>query len=203
MVDSKLLEEQQLLEKVEIKKQKKAVNDSIQLKLLNTQRLKPIKVDNEKGGFIKIKQDGWVLQFLSKQQKKLYISPDGSVLLMKSVSVNSKYGTLEYKFERLPSKLKPWYKYAYDFIRITRSKTPRIIYANNLLKCYLMENQPLNNVEVEFNHDYNIHLGSYNQQGKMSKQDVKVFHTCGSDQMEIIFKEVQQGIQLRSLTPLN
>jgi hypothetical protein len=38
------------------------------------------------------------------------------VLQMKNVTQTSKYGTLEYKVDRLPSKLKPWYKYAYDFI---------------------------------------------------------------------------------------
>jgi hypothetical protein len=69
---------------------------------------------------------------------------------MKSVLVNSKYGVLEYHFDRLPSKLKPWYKYAYDFIRVTKSKTPRIIFANNILKCYYMENSPSNSVEIEF-----------------------------------------------------
>ena len=37
-------------------------------------------------------------------------------LQMKTVSQISKYGTLEYKYDRLPSKLKPWYKYAYDFV---------------------------------------------------------------------------------------
>ena len=90
------------------------------------------------------------MQYLKKQQKKLYISPDGMVLQMKNVTQTSKYGTLEYKFDRLPSKLKPWYKYAYDFIQITKQKTPRIIYANNLLKCYFMENEPLNSIEIEY-----------------------------------------------------
>lgn len=69
---------------------------------------------------------------------------------MKSVAAVSKYGTLDYKFERLPSKLKPWYKYAFEFIRVTRLKTPRIIYGNNVLKCFMMENDPLNSFEIEF-----------------------------------------------------
>ena len=60
------------------------------------------------------------MQYLKKQQKKLYISPDGMVLQMKNVTQTSKYGTLEYKVDRLPSKLKAWYKYAYDFIQITK-----------------------------------------------------------------------------------
>ena len=67
---------------------------------------------------------------------------------MKSLSI--KNYQMEYKFDRLPSKLKPWYKYAYDFIQIAKSKTPKIIYANDFLKCYFMENDPLNSVEIEF-----------------------------------------------------
>lgn len=86
--------------------------------------------------------------------KKLYISPDGQTMQMKTLKANPKYGTIEYKFERLPSKLKPWYKYAFDFIRITKSKTPRIIYGNNILKCYFMEDDPLNSIEVEFTVSY-------------------------------------------------
>jgi len=46
--------------------------------------------------------------------------------------------------------LKPWYKYAYDFVKVIKSKTPKVIYANDVLKCYLMENDPLPNAEVEF-----------------------------------------------------
>jgi len=54
--------------------------DAIELRPLMTDRLKSIKVDNQKGGYINIREDGWVVQFLKKQQKKLYISPDGMVL---------------------------------------------------------------------------------------------------------------------------
>ena len=85
---------------------------------------------------------------------------------MKSISSNSKYGTLEYKFERLPSKLKPWYKYAYDFVKITQSKTPKIIYANNMLKCYCMENDPLNSFEIEFSNTMQD-VSSHSRLGKV------------------------------------
>ena len=78
--------------------------------------------------------------------KKIYISPDGQHIVVKSLSI--KNYNLEYKFERLPSKLKAWYKYAYDFVRITKSKTPKVIYANDFLKCFFMENDPLNNIEI-------------------------------------------------------
>jgi hypothetical protein len=37
---------------------------------------------------------------------------------------------------------------------VTKSKTPRIIYANNILKCYYMEDDPLNSFEVEFTSNF-------------------------------------------------
>ena len=80
--------------------------------------------------------------------KKIHISPDGQRVLVKSLAI--KDYEVEYKFERLPTKLKPWYQYAYDFIRLIKTKTPKVIYANNLLKCTLMDNEPLPNVEIDF-----------------------------------------------------
>lgn len=70
---------------------------------------------------------------LKKQMKKIYISPNGKSIILKSMCI--KNSELEYRFEKLPSKLKAWYKYAVDFISIIKSKTPKIIYANRVLKC--------------------------------------------------------------------
>lgn len=81
--------------------------------------------------------------------KKLYISPNGQRITIKSLALKGNY-EVEYKFERLPSKLKPWYKYGMDFVRVMKSKTPKIIYGNDILKCYMMENEPLANIEIEF-----------------------------------------------------
>ena len=57
---------------------------------------------------------------------------------------------VNYRFERLPSKLKPWYKYAFDFVDVLQKKTPKILFANECLKGYLMENKPLPNIEIDF-----------------------------------------------------
>jgi hypothetical protein len=92
---------------------------------------------------------------------------------MKSVSSIKISALFEYKFEKLPSKLRPWYKYAMDFVKVTRQKTPRIIYANNLLKCYFMENDPLNTLEIE-----------YSGQNK-----VKALYHKGSEQMTLTYKD--------------
>lgn len=122
---------------------------------------------------------------------------------MKAVSTLSKYGTLEYSFDRLPSKLKPWYKYASDFVRVTKQKTARIIYANNLLKCYYMENDPANTCEVEFI------LPSLEQppyhRTKIIQKEVKFLYTKGSEEVELIFKDASfpAGIILRTLTNLS
>jgi Polo-like Kinase 4 Polo Box 1 len=41
---------------------KKAKYDAIELRPINTERLKPIKIENkERGGYIKIREDGWVV----------------------------------------------------------------------------------------------------------------------------------------------
>lgn len=58
---------------------------------------------------------------------------------------------IEYKFDRLPSKLRPWYKYASEFVNVIKKLTPKVVYADHILKCSLMENEPLPNVEVGFN----------------------------------------------------
>jgi len=57
-----------------------------------------------------------------------------------------------------------------DFIKATRQKTSRIIYANNLLTCHFMENDPLNSMEVEFTKAKN-------------NKNVKVVYHKGSDVM--------------------
>jgi hypothetical protein len=90
---------------------------------------------------------------------------------------------IEYRFERLPTKLRPWYKYAMDFVKITRSKTPKIIYANKFLKCYMMENEPLATIEINFTEDALLRFN------KRPKNDVKVVTQIGSDQMEITLRD--------------
>ena len=79
-LDSKTQGSETTERKLELKRQKKAINDAIVLTPLSTARLKPIKVDTKGGGYIKIREDGWVVQYLHKQQKKLYISADGQSL---------------------------------------------------------------------------------------------------------------------------
>eukprot|EP00347_Sterkiella_histriomuscorum_P002112 403369430 len=79
----------------------------ILLQPLSTIRMTPIKHDNPKGtGYIKINRKGEVVQLLSKQMKKLYISPDGQKVSLKSLALKNKL-TVDYRFEKLPSKLKP------------------------------------------------------------------------------------------------
>ncbi|TNV72620.1 hypothetical protein FGO68_gene7458 [Halteria grandinella] len=197
-LDVSELEEQKIaLSSKEIKRQR---NLAIQLTPISTKNLKPIKVQHQKEGHIKIKESGQVVLYLPKKNKKLYFSPDGQLVLMKQINAISKFGTLEYKFERLPTRLRPWYKYVLDFVTLVRLKTPRIIYANNLLKCTMMEDDPHNSFEIEFSQARQLNL-----LGKASRKDqreVKVLYQKGSEDMEIAVSEStgqSQGVYLRSL----
>ncbi len=57
-----------------------------------------------------------------------------------------------------------------DFVKATRQKTSRIIFANNLLTCHFMENDPLNSIEVDFVKTKN-------------NKNVRVLYHKGSDTM--------------------
>ena len=117
--------------------------------MINTNRLQPIKhLNKDRGGYSKINKKGWVVILLPKNNKKLYISPLGERVIVKSLQL--KNYEIEYKFERLPSKLKPWYKYASEFVNVVKKLTPKIVFINNMCKCTVMENEPLPNVEIEF-----------------------------------------------------
>ena len=62
MVDLPRVEDDRAtLDRIESKRLKRAMYDAIELRPLQTERLKPIKVDNQKGGYIKIREDGWVV----------------------------------------------------------------------------------------------------------------------------------------------
>ncbi len=37
-----------------------------------------------------------------------------------------------------------------DFIAVIRKKTPKVIYLSKYLKCYMMEDAPLNTLEIVF-----------------------------------------------------
>ena len=83
----------------------------------------------------------------------------------------------------MPSKLRPWYKYAMDFVAVVRSKTPRIVYANDFLKCYLMDNPPLANIEIEYK-DRALLLFS-----KRPTNSVRCLAKVGSSDMELVFED--------------
>lgn len=54
--------------------------------MINTNRLAPIKHFNkERGGYSKINKKGWVVILLPKNNKKLYISPQGETIIVKSL----------------------------------------------------------------------------------------------------------------------
>ncbi|CDW87869.1 serine threonine-protein kinase plk4-like [Stylonychia lemnae] len=161
---------------IDHKKKQKKNYEEIKLELISTIRLQPIKHQTPNGGYIKINKKGEVVQLLHKQQKKLYISPNGQSVSIKSLALENDY-EVQYRFDRLPSKLKPWYKYAMDFVKVMKSKTPKIIYANEVLKCYMMENEPLANIEIEF------------LTQPKEKNSVKIFSQVGSEMIELTYRD--------------
>eukprot|EP00347_Sterkiella_histriomuscorum_P000501 403375608 len=116
--------------------------------------------------------------------KKLYISPYGQKVSLKSLAQKNKF-TVNYRYEKLPSKLKPWYKYAIDFVNVFRQKTPNIIYANDQQECYMMEKEPFSNIEIEF---LDKSLNPKTPSPPTIFQ-VKVIAQIGSETMELIYKD--------------
>ena len=55
-----------------------------------------------------------------------------------------------YSFADLPTKYRKRYDYAAKFVRIVRSKTPKITLYTKQAKCMLMENSPSADFEVNF-----------------------------------------------------
>lgn len=52
--------------KIETKIQKKEKFNAIELRPLNTDRLKPVKIETD-SGYIRLREDGWIVLFLSKR----------------------------------------------------------------------------------------------------------------------------------------
>jgi len=52
--------------KIESKMQKKEKFNAIELRPINTDRLKPVKIETD-SGYIKLREDGWIVLFLSKR----------------------------------------------------------------------------------------------------------------------------------------
>ena len=52
--------------KIESKIQKKEKFNAIELRPLNTDRLKPVKIETDTG-YIRLREDGWIVLFLSKR----------------------------------------------------------------------------------------------------------------------------------------
>lgn len=114
------------------------------LRNLSTERLKPITHATPQG-CIKIDKSGIVEIELASKARVVQISANGQRILVKPKVVDG--CVLEFNLSTLPKQFASIYKYAYDFVNILKSKTPKVILRGDDYKCYLMENEPLHNVE--------------------------------------------------------
>lgn len=103
-------------------------------------------------------------------------------MLIKSLAFKNNCD-IEYRFERLPTKLRPWYKYAMDFTNVIRKKTPKVIYLSKYLKCLMMEDSPLNSLELTFTE------ASVLRFHRKATHEVKVITRIGSEHLEIHKKD--------------
>jgi hypothetical protein len=64
--------------------------------------------------------------YLSKQHKRISISPDGTKVFVEGSGKKQEFRAFT-DGAILPSKLQQWYAYASDFINVLRRKTPKIV----------------------------------------------------------------------------
>eukprot|EP01022_Parablepharisma_sp_SALTPOND_P012070 TRINITY_DN1541_c0_g1_i1.p1 TRINITY_DN1541_c0_g1~~TRINITY_DN1541_c0_g1_i1.p1 ORF type:complete len:577 (-),score=55.72 TRINITY_DN1541_c0_g1_i1:5153-6883(-) len=114
-------------------------------KCLNTERLKPI-THTTPHGYIKVDSKGFIEMEIDNKAKILRITPNGQKVMVYSKLVED--CNMEYDLNDLPHKLYPAYKYAFDFVNILKSKTPKVVYKSSECKFLLMENEPCHSCEL-------------------------------------------------------
>jgi len=82
---------------------------------IDTALLKPVRHPIPPDSYIQLSDKGWIVLYLAKQAKKVTISGDGTRVIVEGKSKKAEYRAFT-EGATLPSKLKPWYQYAHDFI---------------------------------------------------------------------------------------
>ena len=90
---------------------------------LNTKGLKKFK-HNTKTGLFELTKNGCITMEIVKKNRLIIISPDGSEIILEDRSKQNKQRF--YKFEKLPSKLIPFYEYASQLIQVLRQRQNKI-----------------------------------------------------------------------------
>lgn len=91
---------------------------------ISTLRLKPI-VHSSKNCVLTLKEDGEILLQTPQNEELFLISKDGSEFMV----LDSDYQAIAcYTFSELPYKYEKIYKYAYKFIEVLKSKTPKVFF---------------------------------------------------------------------------
>lgn len=107
-------------------KEKPAVKTTDVLRQIDTHLLKPVRhAIGKDDSYIQLTDQGHVVVFLSEQAKKITISPDGT--RVKVIGKSQQEYRVFVEGGGLPSKLKQWYQYAYEFVQVVRIKTPKFV----------------------------------------------------------------------------
>ena len=103
------------------------------MRKLNTHLISPFRhsIQCSPGSYIQLTDKGWVSLFLGKQNKKIQIANDGEKVFIESKSGKKEYRPFKDEIGtesgNLPSKLRPWYQYASEFVEAIRKKQPKIV----------------------------------------------------------------------------
>ncbi len=112
---------------------------------LNTERLRPITHTTQHGS-IRIDDKGNVELEVASRAKVMRISPNGQRIAVFSRIIENCAN--EFNLSTLPQKYYAMYHYAYEFVNVLRSKTPKVVIRTAAgHKFCLMENEPSHNCE--------------------------------------------------------
>lgn len=69
------------------------------------------------------------------------ISPDGTKLQVQAKKYRHEYRPFDESSQGLPSKLKPWYQFAANFVDVVRKKSPKLITTKTITKVDTLKKQ--------------------------------------------------------------
>ncbi|XP_066241108.1 serine/threonine-protein kinase PLK4 [Saccopteryx leptura] len=141
---------------------------------LTAYRLKPIRQKTKKAVVSILDSEEVCVELLKEHSSQDYvkevlqISSDGNMITIYYPNDGRGFPLVDrppsptanisrYSFDNLPEKYWRKYQYAYRFVQLVRSKSPKITYFTRYAKCVLMENSPSAHFEVWFYDGTKIH----------------------------------------------
>ncbi|KAI3659895.1 hypothetical protein MP638_003395 [Amoeboaphelidium occidentale] len=144
---SKLIDYRQ--NKTEVEDKENMLPTKSCLKLINTNRLKPLNQET-KYGLVEILPTGDLLLNFNQDKYKILISGNGETLSFLDKYTNERLKTYTTKEIIRSESLSKKYKYGQKFVEMVQSKTVKVSYQSPYAKCSLMENGPQADFEAIF-----------------------------------------------------